>query len=108
MTQKRLEDLIKVLESMDKFVSDDKIAKNHFLYNQLIAETHTTSNITRSNSGILPNNLNVLAALQNKYRHALTAYKKQFEPPKHFFPPKYSLKRFVGKIVKKIRGNDNV
>ena len=102
MTQKRLEDLIKVLESMDKFVYDNKIAKNHFLYNQLVAEIYRVSNTIRSFTAIKPNNSSILTNVQNKYYAALTKYKRLLTPKKPSIFKKYSLKRFIGKVWKRI------
>ena len=98
MSQKRLEDLIKFLESLDKFASNNKIKKNHFLYRKLVAEIYYVSNIILSHIGIQPNNLSRLTAVQKKYHRSLNAYIKTIRPPK------YSLKRFIGKVCKRIRG----
>lgn len=108
MSQKRLEDSINPLELLDKFITNNKLKKSHFLFRQIVAEIYRVSNIIQSNISIQPNNLNTLIVLQNKYYHALTTYKKRFKQKKQFFLKKYSLKRFIGKIVKKIRGSNNV
>ena len=104
MSRKRLEDLIKFLNSLDKFATDNKIQKNHFLYHKLVAEICRTSNIIQSYIGIQPGNLSALTSLQKKYHHAL----KEFTPPKQCFFKKYSIKRFIGKVWKKIRCKNNV
>lgn len=112
ISQKRTEDLVKTLEYLDKFVTGKKISKNHFLYNQLVAEIYGISNTIQSiidmGPNIKPSNLNVLTALQKKYSRALLEYKKQITPPKQSIFRKYSLKRFIRKVGKKIRGNGNV
>ena len=92
MSQKRAEDLIKVLESLDKFVTDNEIKKSHFLYKFLINSIFSTNKII-SSIDIKPNNLSTLTTLQKKYHRSLDAYIKTLRPPK------YSLKRFLGKIL---------
>jgi len=104
MSQKRLEDLIKFLNPLDKFVADKKIQKNHFLYRKLVAEIYRTSNIIQSHLSIQPGNLSTLTSLQKKYHPAL----KEFAPKKQYFFKKYSIKRFIGKVWKKIRNKNNV
>ena len=96
MSQKRSEDLIKILEYLDKFVTDNKISKNHFLYHQLVAEIYYISEILQSITDIKPNNLDILTNLQKKYRRSLDAHIKTLRPPR------YSLKRFVGKILTRL------
>ncbi|MBQ3367611.1 glycosyltransferase family 2 protein [bacterium] len=98
ISQKRSEDLVKTLEYLDKFVSDKKISKNHFLYNQLVAEIYGISKTLLSLNDIQPNNVSVLPHLLKKYHRSLDTYIKTLRPPK------YSLKRFVGKVLKRIRG----
>lgn len=112
MSQKRLEDLIKVSETLDEFVTHNKIEKKHFFYKKLVAGIYGISNTIQSiidmEPNIKPSNLNVLTALQKKYSRALLEYKKQITPPKQSIFRKYSLKRFIRKVGKKIRGSGNV
>ena len=100
MSQKRLEDLIKVLESLDKFAAENKIEKNHFFYDYLVAQIYSKSNTVQSYiTNMQPANLDKLTALQNKYQRALTIYTT---PPKQSILKKYSLKRFIGKVLKRM------
>lgn len=96
ISQKRAEDLVKILEYLDKFVSSNEISKNHFLYYQLIAEIYYVSNAVSSDINIKPNNLSILTSLEKKYHQNLKAYIKTLRPPK------YSLKRFIGKVLMKL------
>ena len=96
MSQKRLEDLIKPSESLHKFIVENKIKKNHFLYLYFVTRVYNTSNIVQYHTNIHPDNLSTLTALEKKYRHSLNAYMKTLRRPR------YSLKRFIGKIFKKI------
>lgn len=96
MSQKRSEDLINVLESLDKFATDNTIEKDHFLYHQLVVEIYGISNIIQSNIEIKPNNLGILTDLQKKYHKSLDTYIKT---PR---TSKYSLKRFIGKILMRL------
>ena len=98
MSQKRAEYLIDFLESLDKFVTNNKIKKNHFLYNRLVAEIYSVSNTIKFQLTINPINLNTLTALQKKYHYALMTYKKRLIPKKQSIFKKYSLKRFIGKV----------
>jgi hypothetical protein len=101
MSQKRLDDSIKFLESLDKFATDNEIKKSHFLYKFLINSIFSTNKII-SSIDIKPNNVSTLTTLQKKYHRSLDAYIKTLHPSR------YSLKRFIGKVWKKIRGNNNV
>ena len=96
MSQKKSEDLIKILESLGKFIIDNKIKKEHFLYHYFIIEIYRISKALNSNIEIKPNNLNALVDFNKKYLTDLKKYKKIAEPPK------YSLKRFIGKVLKRI------
>ena len=99
MSQKRLEDLIKALEALYKFVIANAIKRNHFLHHKLVAEIYYISNTIQSHASIHPYNLSTLTALQKKYHRNLNTYIKKSRPPK---PPRYSIKRFIGKIFKRI------
>ena len=99
LSQKRLEDLINVLESLDKFVAKNKISKQHFVFRQLIGEIYGITEIYLLNIDIQPSNFDKLIALQKKYRRSLNAYKKTLHPSK------YSLKRFIKKISNKFLGD---
>lgn len=97
MSQKRLEDLIKVSETLDEFVTYNKIEKKHFFYKKIVAGINLTSTIVQAHISLQPNNLSTLTALKKKYRRSLKAYVKKTRPPR------YSLKRFIGKVWKKIK-----
>lgn len=96
LSKKRFEDIIKALESLDNFVTVNKIKRRHFLYKHIVSEIYTFSEIYRLNTHLNPTNLNTLIHIQQKYHKALTLYKKIF------YPQKYSVKRFLGKILKKL------
>ena len=100
MSQKRLEDLIKILESLDNFVEGNRIKNHHFAYRYLICEIHNITKTSLSNPDIVPSNINALDSLQKKYRKNLNTYEKTL-----LFKPKYSkysLKRFVGKVCRRL------
>ena len=96
MSQKRSEDLIKILEYLDKFVTDNKIFKTHFLYHHFIAEIYGISNTIQYSTSIKANNFNTLVILQKKYHKRLNAHIKTLRPPR------YSLKRFIGKVLTRL------
>lgn len=95
MTKKRLEDLIKLLESLCKFILENKTKREHFVFRHFISQINGVENTCLSNPNIEPSNLDTLILLQKKYRYSLNAYKKTLRPPK------YSLKRFIGKILRR-------
>ena len=96
MSQKRSEDLIKMLDFLDKFITNKHFERNHFLYHYLVTEIHGISNTIQSNTNIQPKNFSVLTDLQKKYRRSLDAYIKTLRPLK------YSLKRFIGKVLMRL------
>lgn len=67
MSQKRLEDQIAVAESLDKFVQENKITKQHFLYKHLNTMIFCATRACNENPDLKPNNLNKLLQLQKKY-----------------------------------------
>ncbi|MBO4699779.1 glycosyltransferase family 2 protein [bacterium] len=85
ISQKRLEDLIKALESLNDFAANNKIKKDHFLYRYTIWMTLYITRIRESNTSLNPSNLNDFFKLKKKYR-----------------VQKYSLKRFIRKILQRI------
>ncbi|MBQ4439188.1 glycosyltransferase family 2 protein [bacterium] len=85
MSQKRLEDYIAMLQSLDDFVTKNRIKRGHFLFNFLIGQTNYITGLCKNNAKINPNNFDKLVKLQTKYRK-----------------PKYSLKRFIRKIFRKM------
>ncbi len=85
ISKKRLEDLIKALESLDSFIKDNKIKKGHFLCRYSGWMVQHIFNICKSNPEINADNFEEFLKLKNKYRL-----------------PKYSLKRFIGKIFKRL------
>ena len=85
MSQKRLEDLIKALESLNNFVINNNIKKDHFLYRYAIWMAQNIFNIHLLNHTINPSNFGEFLTLKNKYRL-----------------PKYSPKRFINKILKRM------
>ena len=101
MSQKRLEDLIKPSESLHKFIVKNKIKKNHFLHIYFITRVYNTSKIVQYHTNIHPNNLSTLTAIEKKYHHSLDAYIKI----KTRREPRYSLKRFFGKVYKRLFKN---
>ena len=67
MSQKRLENQIAVAESLDKFVLENKIKKQHFLYKQLNTMIFCATRTCNENPEIKPRNFDNLLALQKKY-----------------------------------------
>lgn len=88
ISQKRLEDLIDMLGALDKFTTENNIDKEHFLYEFLINQINYIHDSCNSVADIKPNNLSMLLELKTKYRR-----------------PKYSAKRFIGKMIKKLVGD---
>ncbi|MBR4532297.1 glycosyltransferase family 2 protein [bacterium] len=88
ISQKRLEDLIDMLGALDKFVTEYKINRKHFLYEFLVSQIDYIFELCQSTKNTKPNNLSILSDLKTKYRR-----------------PKYSAKRFIEKIVKKLLGD---
>ena len=88
MSQKKLEDLIKMLQSLDDFVKKNKISEHHFLYNFLICQIDYIFELCNSVKEIKPNNLDMLMELKIQYRR-----------------PKHSLKRFTRKMLNKLLGD---
>ena len=60
MSQKRLEDQIAVAESLDKFVQDNKIKKQHFLYKHLNTMIFCTTRAYSENPDLKPGNFDKL------------------------------------------------
>lgn len=85
MTQKRLEDLIQALESLNNFAVNNKIKKDHFLYHYAASMAQYILKISESNPTINPSNFDEFLKLKKKYPLQ-----------------KYSLKRFIIKILQKI------
>ena len=67
MSKKRLEDQIAVAESLDKFVRENKIKKQHFLYKHLNTMIFCATRTCNENPEIKPRNFDNLLALQKKY-----------------------------------------
>ena len=67
ISQKRLEDYISATESLDKFVRENKISKQHFLYKYLNTVILCGSRLCNQHPEIKPNNFNKLSILQSKY-----------------------------------------
>ena len=88
ISQKRLEDYIKMLQSLDDFVKKNKVNEYHFLYKFLICQIDYIFELYRSVKGIKPNNLEMLMELKIQYRR-----------------PKHSLKRFTRKMLNKLLGD---
>lgn len=85
MSPKRLEDLIKAFESLNDFVTNNKIKKDHFVYRYTIWMAQNIFNIHLSNPTINPSNFNEFLKLKKKYKLQ-----------------KYSLKRFIIKVLQRI------
>lgn len=85
MSQKRLEDLIKALESLDSFIKINKIKKGHFLscYSGWLVQYIV--DVCKSNPAIDLKNFEEILKLKDKYCLS-----------------KYSLKRFVGKVLRRL------
>ena len=69
ISQKRLEDLIKMIESLDNFATKNQIDKHHFLCKFLIGQIGYIFELCSANNNIRPDNLNVLQNLKTKYLH---------------------------------------
>lgn len=85
MSQKKLEDQITMTESLSSFIQKNKISKNHFLYQFLIGEIYDVLSSCKKSPEINPRNFPMLLSLQKKYHYQ-----------------KYSIKRFIGKILKRL------
>jgi glycosyltransferase involved in cell wall biosynthesis len=88
ISQKRLEDLIDMLGALDKFVTEYKINREHFLYEFLVSQIDYIFELCQSTKNIKPNNIGTLLNLKAKYRR-----------------PKHSAKRLIGKMIKKLVGD---
>ncbi|MBO4699783.1 glycosyltransferase family 2 protein [bacterium] len=100
LTQKVLEDYIASTINLSKFVVQNNIPKKHFLYIYFLQRIPGSFNRYKNNVRLKPNNIECLILLNDKY---LSDINKIY--PKH---KKYSLIRFMGKVWKKIKGNNNV
>ena len=67
LSQKRLEDQIAVAESLDKFVQDNKIKKQHFLYKHLNTMIFCATRACSENPDLQPDDFDKLLQLQKKY-----------------------------------------
>ena len=67
ISQKRLENQISAAESLDKFVRENKISKDHFLYKYLNTIVFCATRSCHEHPEIKPNNFNKLMILQRKY-----------------------------------------
>lgn len=85
MSQKRLEDLTKALESLNNFIIRHSIKKDHFLYHYTAWLAQDIFSIYKSKPTINPSNFDEFSKLKKKYQL-----------------PRYSLKRFINKILKRI------
>ena len=85
MSQKRLEDLIEALSSLNQFAINNRIKQKHFIFHYATGLTNNIFKIIQSNSSMKPNNFDEFLKLKEKYRLQ-----------------KYSLKRFIGKILQRI------
>lgn len=84
MSLKRLEDSIESLEHINKFILCNKIKRKHFICEFLTGEICDILGLCKKNPSIKPKNVSTLMNLQKKYHY-----------------PKYSLKRFIGKVWKR-------
>ena len=87
MSQQKLENLVAVVESLNKFATSNKIKKEHFLSKFLAAQIDYIFELSRS-VGIKSNNLDILSELKTKYQHH-----------------KHSLKKLLRKILNKLSGD---
>ena len=67
ISKKKLEDRIAVAESLDTFVTRNKISKQHFLYKHLNTIVYCTTRLCNEHPDITPNSYNKLLKLQKKY-----------------------------------------
>jgi Glycosyltransferases involved in cell wall biogenesis len=88
MSQKRLEDLIEMTHSLDRFATENKIDRQHFLCEFLVNQIGYIFELSQSAESTKPNNLDILLELKAKYHR-----------------PKYLIKGFVGKMIKKLLGD---
>ena len=100
LTKKVLEDYIASTINLSEFVAQNNIPEKHFLYTHFVQRLEGSFYRYKSNSNLNPCNIDSLIGLRKKYQKDLN---KIFPRPK-----KYSLVRFIGKVWKKIRGNNNV
>ena len=88
MSRKKLEDLINMIESLDKFVRENKINKKDFLCKFLITQINHVYELCNSNDSIKPNNFSTLLNLKIKHQQ-----------------PKYFVKRYIKKVLRKLFGD---
>ncbi len=96
LTQKTLEDYIASTINLSEFVMHNNIPKKHFLYKEFLNQLNGSFYFYKNNSQLQPGNAACLITLWNKYQKDLN---KLLFP----HPPKYSLTRFIGKVLKKMR-----
>ena len=88
MSQTKLEDHIAMLQSLDDFVTENRIKRGHFLFDFLIGQTNYITKLCKNNAKINPNNFDKLVKLQKKY-----------------LKPQYSLTKFIKKIADRFFGD---
>ena len=98
VTQKKLDDAIFCMDLLDQFIVKNKIDKRHFFYDSFIKQLNWVISLQNKNQNLPLENFSKLLNLKLKYRKDL----KNLNPYK-----RYSLKRFLGKVWKKIRDNKN-
>lgn len=81
MSQKRLEDQIAVAESLDKFVQDNKIKKQHFLYKHLNTMIFCATRACNKNPDLKPKNFDKLLQLQKKHYNLRQWLRKLLRKP---------------------------
>ena len=85
MSQKRLEDLVNMLQSLDNFVTEHRINREHFLCEFLLSQIDYVFELCQSSKVAKPNNLELLSKLKAKHRKV-----------------KHSLKILIKKILSKL------
>lgn len=83
ITQKKLECVIECMKSLDKFVTENKINKKHFIYKFLSNQIDFNLSLYGSNPDIDINNLAPLLLLQKKYFSIWRSTRKTFKKLLH-------------------------
>lgn len=99
ITKKILENCIESTINLSKFITQNKINKKHFIYIAFIKQLSWALDLYNTNHDLPVQNINELLTLQTIYCKDL----KNLNPYK-----RYSLKRFLGKVWKRIRVKNNV
>lgn len=99
LTQKILEDYIESTINLSDFITQNKLSRQHFAHKAFVQQLSWTLDLYKTNRDLAANNTNRLLSLQ-------TIYYKDLKNPNPY--KRYSLKRFLGKVWRKISGKNNV